>query len=96
MRKSWRFTNAIFNLLLFCYPARTSQTILNQNIYKTDPETGLLDPSAVFWINMVVWTALPLYSLLAIADLTQAAWMTYFFIFRLWFISFLGSSANGF
>jgi hypothetical protein len=65
----------------YIFPGGFAQ-FLNQNIYKTDPETGLLDPSAVFWINMVVWTALPLYSLLAIADLTQAAWMPYFFIFQ--------------
>ena len=55
---------------------------LNKNIYKTDPDTGLLDLNAVFVINMIVWIALPLFSLLAITDLTQAAWMPYFFIFQ--------------
>ncbi len=65
----------------YIFPGGFAQ-FMNQNIYKTDPETGLLDPTAVFWINMVVWTALPLYSLLAISDLTQAAWMPYFFIFQ--------------
>jgi hypothetical protein len=55
---------------------------LNKNIYKTDPDNGLLDRTAVFWINMVVWIALPLYSLWAIFDISQAGWMPYFFIFQ--------------
>ena len=55
---------------------------LNKNIYKTDPEKGLLDEGAVFWINMVVWIALPLFSLWALTDLTQAAFMPYFFILQ--------------
>jgi hypothetical protein len=55
---------------------------LNKNIYKTDPENGILDKTAVFWINMVVWIALPLYSLWAIFDISQAIWMPYFFIFQ--------------
>jgi hypothetical protein len=55
---------------------------LNKNIYKTDPENGLLDAGAVFWINMLVWIVLPLYSLWAISDLTQAAWIPYFYILQ--------------
>ncbi|HTX80418.1 MAG TPA: HXXEE domain-containing protein [Longilinea sp.] len=55
---------------------------LNNNIYRTQSETDLLDPTAVLWINMVVWIAFPLYSLWAITDLTQAAWMPYFVIFQ--------------
>jgi len=65
----------------YIFPGRFAQ-FMNQNIYKMDPETGLVDPTAVFWINMVVWIALPLYSLWAVTDLTQAAWMPYFFIFQ--------------
>jgi hypothetical protein len=65
----------------YIFPGRFAQ-FMNQNIYKTDPETGLLDPAAVFWINMVVWIAMPLYSLWAVTDLTQAAWMPYFYIFQ--------------
>jgi hypothetical protein len=55
---------------------------MNHNIYKMDPDNGLVDSTAVFVINMVVWIALPLYSLWAVTDLTQAAWMPYFFIFQ--------------
>ena len=55
---------------------------LNQNIYRMDPENGMLDQNTVLVINMVVWIALPLYSLWAIYDLTQGAWMPYFFIFQ--------------
>ena len=57
---------------------------MNQNIYKMDPETGLVDSAAIFWINMVVWFFFPLASLNAVskADLTQAAWIPYFFIFQ--------------
>jgi hypothetical protein len=65
----------------YIFPGGFAQ-FLNQNIYRTDPETGLLDPTAVFLINMVVWIALPLYSLWAVTDLTQAAWIPYFFIFQ--------------
>ena len=65
----------------YIFPGRFAQ-FMNRNIYRTDPDTGLLDLNAVFWINMVVWIALPLYSLWAVTDLTQAAWMPYFFIFQ--------------
>ena len=65
----------------YVFPGGFAQ-FMNKEIYKTDPETGLLDTTAVFWINMAVWVALPLYSLLAVADLTQAAWMPYFVIFQ--------------
>src|SRR5512140_1530808 len=65
----------------YIFPGRFAQ-FMNHNIYKMDPETGLVDSTAVFVINMVVWIALPLYSLWAVTDLTQAAWMPYFFIFQ--------------
>jgi hypothetical protein len=65
----------------YIFPGGFAQ-FLNQNIYKTDPETGLLDTTAVFWINMVVWIALPLYSLWAITGLIQSAWMPYSYIFQ--------------
>ena len=65
----------------YVFPGGFAQ-FMNKEIYKTDPETGLLDTTAVFWINMAVWIALPLYSLWAVADLTQAAWMPYFIIFQ--------------
>jgi hypothetical protein len=55
---------------------------INRNIYRTDPENGLLDTNAIFWINMVVWIAFPLFVLWAITDLGQAAWMPYFVIFQ--------------
>lgn len=65
----------------YIFPGGFAQ-FLNKNIYKTDPETGLLDTTAVFWINMVVWIALPFYSLWAVFDISQAIWMPYFFIFQ--------------
>ncbi len=65
----------------YIFPGGFAQ-FLNRNIYRTDPENGLLDKKAVFWINMAVWIAMPLYSLWAVTDLSQAAWMPYFFIFQ--------------
>jgi hypothetical protein len=65
----------------YIFPGRFAQ-FMNQNIYKMDPETGLVDPSAVFWINMAVWFFFSLSSLQAAADPAQAAWMPYFFIFQ--------------
>jgi len=55
---------------------------VNRNIYKTDPENGLVDTSAIFWINMIVWIFLPLSGLQAVKDLTQAAFLPYFVIFQ--------------
>ncbi len=55
---------------------------MNKDIYKMDPETGLVDPGAIFGINMAVWIIFSFYSLWAVTDLTQAAWMPYFFIFQ--------------
>jgi hypothetical protein len=67
----------------YIFPGRFAQ-FLNQNVYKMDPENGLVDTNAVFWINMVVWFFFPLASLNAVskADLRQAAWIPYFFIFQ--------------
>jgi len=31
---------------------------MNRDIYKMDPETGLVDSTAIFGINMVVWVIL--------------------------------------
>jgi hypothetical protein len=67
----------------YIFPGGFAQ-FMNKNIYKMDPETGLVDSTAIFWINMVVWFFFPLASLNAISksDLTQAAWIPYFFIFQ--------------
>jgi hypothetical protein len=65
----------------YVFPGGFAQ-FLNKNIYRTDPENGLLNKTAVFWINMVVWIAMPLYSLWAVFDISQAIWMPYFFIFQ--------------
>jgi hypothetical protein len=65
----------------YIFPGGFAQ-FMNWNIYKTDPENGLVDQNAIFWINMVVWFFLPLSSLQAGTDLTQAGWMPYFFIFQ--------------
>lgn len=73
----------------YIFPGGFAQ-FLNKNIYKTDPETGLLDTTAVFWINMVVWIAMPLFSLWAVFDIHQAIWMPYFYIFQALIHLFLG------
>lgn len=55
----------------------------NRDLYKQNPETGMLDESLVYWINMgYIWLPLPLCGLLATQDLRFAAWMPYFFIFQ--------------
>ena len=65
----------------YIFPGGFAQ-FLNKNIYKTDPEHGMLDTNAEFLINMVVWFFVPLSSLQAFSDLTQAAWMPYFYILQ--------------
>jgi len=65
----------------YVFPGGFAQ-FMNQNIFKTDTESGLLDAAAVFWINMVVWIAMPLFSLWAIIDISQAIALPYFFIFQ--------------
>jgi len=55
---------------------------MNKNIYKMDPETGLVDSAAIFGINMAVWLIFAFYSLWALTDPTQGAWMPYFFLFQ--------------
>jgi hypothetical protein len=56
---------------------------MNRDIYKTDPEDGLLDTAAVFWINVVaVWIVISLFSLWAVFDINQAIAIPYFFIFQ--------------
>lgn len=65
----------------YIFPGRFAQ-FMNYNIYKTDPETGLVDSNAIFWINMVVWIFIPQSSLAAVTDLREAAWMPYFYIFQ--------------
>jgi hypothetical protein len=65
----------------YIFPGRFAQ-FMNRNIYKMDPEKGLVDPAAIFWINMIVWFFFSLSSLQAVTDLTQAAWVPYFFILQ--------------
>jgi hypothetical protein len=65
----------------YIFPGGFAQ-FMNQNIFKTDPEADLLHAAAVFWINMVVWIAMPLFSLWAVFDISQAIAMPYFFIFQ--------------
>ena len=55
---------------------------VNRNIYKANPENGLLDTTAIFWINMVVWFFFPLSGFQAITNLDAAGWMPYFVIFQ--------------
>jgi len=55
----------------------------NRDLYKQDPNTGMLDENLVYWINMgYVWLPLPICGLLAAYDLRLAAWMPYFLIFQ--------------
>jgi len=65
----------------YVFPGGFAQFV-NQNIYKTDPENGLVDTAAIFWINMLIWFFIPLSGLQAVTDLTQAAWLPYFVIFQ--------------
>jgi Protein of unknown function with HXXEE motif len=65
----------------YIYPGRFAQ-FMNQNIYRMDPETGLVDSNAIFGINIAVWIIFSFYSLWAVTDVTQGAWMPYFFIFQ--------------
>jgi hypothetical protein len=65
----------------YIFPGRFAQ-FMNKDIYKMDPETGLVDSTAIFVINIAVWIIFSFYSLWAITDITQGAWMPYFFIFQ--------------
>jgi hypothetical protein len=65
----------------YIFPGRFAQ-FMNRDIYKMDPETGLVDSNAIFGINIAVWVIFSFYSLWAVTDLTQGAWMPYFFIFQ--------------
>jgi hypothetical protein len=66
----------------YVFPGGFAQ-FMNKNIYKAEPENGPVTFNAVFWINVVaVWTALPLFSLWAMYDITQALALPYFFIFQ--------------
>jgi hypothetical protein len=65
----------------YIFPGRFAQ-FMNKAIYKMDPETGLVDSNAIFWINIAVWVIFSFYSLWAVTDITQGAWMPYFFIFQ--------------
>jgi hypothetical protein len=65
----------------YIFPGGFAQ-FMNRDIYRMDPETGLVNSTGVFWINMLVWVAFMLYSLWGVTDPTQAAWMPYFFIFQ--------------
>jgi hypothetical protein len=56
---------------------------MNHDLYKQDPETGMVDERLVYWINMgYIWLPLPVCGLLATYDLRLAAWMPYFLIFQ--------------
>ncbi|HTX89595.1 MAG TPA: HXXEE domain-containing protein [Anaerolineales bacterium] len=65
----------------YIFPGGFAQFV-NRDIYKTDPQNGLVDPAAILWINMLVWFFLPLSGFQAITDLTQAAFLPYFVIFQ--------------
>jgi hypothetical protein len=66
----------------YVFPGGFAQ-FMNKNIYKLDPKNGMLDTDAVFWINMIaVWIAIPLFSLWAVFDISQAIALPYFFIFQ--------------
>jgi hypothetical protein len=65
----------------YIFPGHFAQ-FMNRNIYKMDPETGLVDSTAVFVINIAVWIIFSCYSLWAVTDITQGAWMPYFFIYQ--------------
>jgi len=55
----------------------------NRDLYKQDPQTGLVDEKLVYWINMgYIWLPLPACGLLATYDLRVAAWIPYFLIFQ--------------
>ena len=55
----------------------------NRDLYRQDPDAGMLDESLVYWINMgYIWLPLPICGLLAVHDLRLAAWMPYFLIFQ--------------
>jgi hypothetical protein len=66
----------------YVFPGRFAQ-FMNKNIYKLDPENGMLNTDAAFWINIIaVWTVIPLFSLWAVFDIGQAIAIPYFFIFQ--------------
>ena len=65
----------------YIFPGGFAQ-FMNHNIYKMDPETGLADSTAIFWINMAGWIIFAFFSLWAVTDVIQGAWMPYFFIFQ--------------
>ena len=88
-------TNLVLYAMLLCAPFymlhETEEYLfpggfvefMNRDLYKQDPETGMLDESLVYWINMgYIWLPLPICGLLATYDLRLAAWMPYFLIFQ--------------
>jgi hypothetical protein len=59
------------------------EKFMNSNIYKLDPEKGMLDIDAIFWINIpAVWVIIPFFSLWSVFDITQGITLPYFFIFQ--------------
>jgi hypothetical protein len=79
-------TNLVLYAMLLCAPLymlhETEEYLFpggfvefaNRDLYKQDPETGMLDESLVYWINMgYIWLPLPLCGLLATYDLRFAA-----------------------
>lgn len=88
-------TNLVLYAMLLCAPLymlhETEEYLFpggfvefaNRDLYKQDPESGMLDERLVYWINMgYIWLPLPICGLLATYDLRLAAWMPYFFIFQ--------------
>ena len=88
-------TNLVLYTMLLCAPLymlhETEEYLFpggfvefaNRDLYKQDPESGMLDENLVYWINMsYIWLPLPICGLLATYDLRLAAWMPYFFIFQ--------------
>lgn len=88
-------TNLVLYAMLLCAPLymlhETEEYLfpggfvefMNHDLYKQDPETGMVDERLVYWINMgYIWLPLPVCGLLATYDLRLAAWMPYFLIFQ--------------
>ena len=88
-------TNPVLYAMLLCAPLymlhETEEYLFpggfieftNRDLYQQDPESGMLDESLVYWINMgYIWLPLPICGLLATYDLRLAAWMPYFLIFQ--------------
>jgi len=66
----------------YVFPGGFAQ-FFNKYIYKTDPENGPLDETAVFFINMgYIWIPLPLFGLLSCVNYSFGSWIPYFVFFQ--------------